>query len=200
MTRKYRNRRSNQRWHWCYALVLGALSSRPIMSGMGLLPCLGRHFPRPENDAELPPQCESRHSLVCDQRTVSCEAGVPVSGVCRDWGHTPIRSGHGGCASTLESASPLLSSSESSWIAGKRTKLALNPEEPVTEAACPWGGRARGGQSAPVCPCLGYLSRLTSELTFRSVGQFRLKRQGQRRVGDGTVALYVQYKLPGCWR
>ena len=68
VTRKYCNTRSNQRWHWCYALVLGALSSRPIMSGMGLLPCLGRHFLRPENGAELPPQCESRHSLVCDQR------------------------------------------------------------------------------------------------------------------------------------
>ena len=38
------------------------------MSGMGLLPCLGRHVLRPENGAKLPPQCESRHSLVCDQR------------------------------------------------------------------------------------------------------------------------------------
>ena len=71
-----------------------------------------------------------------------------MSGVCRDWGHTPIWIGHGGCASTVESASPLLSSSEEgSWIAGKLTKLALNPEEPVPGAAWPWGGRARGGQS-----------------------------------------------------
>ena len=70
-----------------------------------------------------------------------------MSGVCRDWGHTPIWIGHGGCTSTSESASPLLSSSEGSWIAGKLTKLALNPEEPVPGAACPWGGRARGGQT-----------------------------------------------------
>ena len=78
---------------------------------------------------------------------VNCGGGVSMSGVCRDWGHTPIWIGHGGCASTLESASPLLSSSEGSWIAGKLTKLALNPEESVPGAACPWGGRARGGQS-----------------------------------------------------
>ena len=64
---------------------------------------------------------------------VSCEVGVPRSGVCRDWGHTPIWSGHGGCAS----ASPLLSSSESSWMAGMLTKPALNPEEPIPGAACP---------------------------------------------------------------
>ena len=81
---------------------------------------------------------------------VNCGAGVPMSGVCRDWGHTPIWIGHGGCASTLESASPLLSSSEGSWIAGKLTKLALNPKEPVPEAACPWGARARGGQSTRI--------------------------------------------------
>ena len=78
---------------------------------------------------------------------VNCEAGVPRSGVCRDSGHTPIWIVHGGCASTLELASPLLSSSKGSWIAGKLTKPALNPEEPVPGAACPWGGRARGGQS-----------------------------------------------------
>ena len=29
--------------HWYYAVVLGALSSWPMMSGEGLLPCLGRH-------------------------------------------------------------------------------------------------------------------------------------------------------------
>ena len=69
-----------------------------------------------------------------------------MSGDCRDWGHTPIWIGHGGCASTLESVSPLLSSSGSSWIAGRLTKPALNPEEPLPGTACPWVGRARGGQ------------------------------------------------------
>ena len=34
-----------------------------MMSGRGLLPCLGRHSLRPENGAESP-----RHDLVCDQR------------------------------------------------------------------------------------------------------------------------------------
>ena len=51
--------------------------------------------------------------------------------------------------STLESASPLLSSSEGSWITGKLTKLALNPEEPVPGAACPWGGASTRGTEHP---------------------------------------------------
>ena len=68
MSRKYRNGCSIQWRYWCYAFVLRALSSRPIMNGLGLLPWSGRHFLRPENGAELPPQCESRHNLVCDQR------------------------------------------------------------------------------------------------------------------------------------
>ena len=52
--------------------------------------------------------------FLCVTNGYSCEAGVPRSGVWRDWGHTPIWIGHGGCASTLESASPLLSSRGSS--------------------------------------------------------------------------------------
>ena len=39
-----------------------------MMSGEGLLPCLGRHSLRPENGAESPRQVQSRHDLVCDQR------------------------------------------------------------------------------------------------------------------------------------
>ena len=128
--------------------MLRALSSRPIMSGLGLLPCLGRHFLRPENGAGLPPQCESRHNLVCDQRLSAarpesqCPVVVEIGDTRRIW------IGHGGCASTLESASPLLSSSGSSWIAGRLTKPALNPEEPLPGAACLRVGRARGGQSS----------------------------------------------------
>ena len=68
MSRKYRNRCSSQLLHWYYALVLGALSSWPMMSGEGLLPCLGRYSLRPENGAESPRQVQSRHDLVCDQR------------------------------------------------------------------------------------------------------------------------------------
>ena len=71
-----------------------------------------------------------------------------MSGDCQDWGHTPIWIGHGRCASTLQSALPLLSSSGSSWVAGRLTKPALNPEEPLPGAACPWVGRGRGGQSS----------------------------------------------------
>ena len=104
-----------------------------------------------------------------------------------------------GCASTLESALPLLSSSEGSWIAGKLTKLALNPEESVPGAACPWGGEHEGDR-APACPCLAYLSLHTSELTIRSAGQFRPRRQGRGHGGYGTVAFLVQCKLPVCWR
>ena len=39
-----------------------------MMSGEGLLPCLGRHFLRPENYVESPRQVQPRHGLVCDQR------------------------------------------------------------------------------------------------------------------------------------
>ena len=39
-----------------------------MMSGGGLLPCLGRHYLRPENGAESPRQVQSRYDLVCDQR------------------------------------------------------------------------------------------------------------------------------------
>ena len=79
------------------------------------------------------------------------------------------------------------------------TKLALNPEEPVPGPAFPWGGGEHDGDRAPICPCLAHLSLRTSELTFRSAGQFRPRRQGRRCGGDGTVALVVQYKLPVCW-
>ena len=61
------------------------------------------------------------------------------------------------------------------------------------------GGGEREGDRAPVSPCLAYLSLHTSELTFRSVGRFRPRRQGLGREGDGTVEMSVQYKLPVCW-
>ena len=39
-----------------------------MISGKGLLPCLGRHFLQPKNGAESPRQVQPRHDLVCDQR------------------------------------------------------------------------------------------------------------------------------------
>ena len=105
-----------------------------MMSGGSLLSCLERHYLRPENGAESPAVPVAAQSCVWPT-AVNCEAEVPGSGVCRDWEHTPIWIGHGGCASTLESASPLLSSGEGLWIVGKLTKPALNPEEPVPGAA-----------------------------------------------------------------
>ena len=72
-----------------------------MMSGEGLLPCLGRHSLRPENGAESPRQVQSRYDLVCDQRLA---AARPESQGPAIW------IGYGGCASTLASASPLLSS------------------------------------------------------------------------------------------
>ena len=80
MSREYRYECSRQLLHWYYALVLGALSSWPMMSGGGRLPCLERHFLRPENGAESPRQVQSRHDLVCDRRlsTVRPESRGPV--------------------------------------------------------------------------------------------------------------------------
>ena len=51
-----------------------------MMSGEGLLPCLGRHSLHPENGAESPRQVQSRHDLVCDQRLAAArpESQGPV--------------------------------------------------------------------------------------------------------------------------
>ena len=51
-----------------------------MMSGEGLLPCLGRHSLRPENGAESPQQVQSRHDLVCGQRLAAArpESQGPV--------------------------------------------------------------------------------------------------------------------------
>ena len=46
-----------------------------MMSGGGLLPCLGRHSLRPENGTALPRQFQSRNNLVCDQRLSTSRLG-----------------------------------------------------------------------------------------------------------------------------
>ena len=53
-----------------------------MMSGRGLLPCLGRHSLRPENGEELPRQFQSRHNIVCDIRLSAVRPGSqdPVFG------------------------------------------------------------------------------------------------------------------------
>ena len=77
-------------------------------------------------------------------------------------------------------------------------QASAEPRGTRTRGSMSVGGGEREGDRAPVCPCLAYLSLHTSELTFRSVGQFRPRRQGLRREGDGTVAMSVQYKSPVC--
>jgi hypothetical protein len=134
-------------------------------------------------------------SRVCPT-AVNCAVGVPRSEICRDWGHTPICSGHGWRSS--EAASPSLSSRGSSWIAGRLTKPALNPEEPIPGQRV----RERGEHEedrAPVCPYLVCVSPHTSELSYRSGGQSWPRRQGRGHGGDGTVAMLVQYMLPMSW-
>ena len=51
-----------------------------MMSGEGLLLCLGRHSLRPENGAESPRQVQSRHDLVCNPRLAAArpESQGPV--------------------------------------------------------------------------------------------------------------------------
>ena len=112
-----------------------------------------------------------------------------MSGGCRDWGHTPIWIGHGGCASTLQSASPLLSSSGSSWIAGGLTKPALNPEEPLPGAACPRGrARPRGTELLYVRASCAYLP---TPLKYRSC-------QGVSPGRDGRVRRMVKMARSQC--
>ena len=78
-------------------------------------------------------------------------------------------------------------------------QASAEPRRTRTRGSMSVGGGEREGDRAPICPCLAYLSLHTSELTFRSVGRFRPRRQGLRREGDGTVAMSAQYKLPVCW-
>ena len=59
-----------------------------MMSGEGLLPCLGRHSLRPENGAESPRQVQSRHDLVCDQRLAA--ARPESQGLTRLGAHTNL--------------------------------------------------------------------------------------------------------------
>ena len=68
-----------------------------MMSGRGLLPCLGRHSLRPENSTELPRQVQSRHGLVCDQRQ-SAARPEHQGPVFDEIGHTTIWIGYGGYA------------------------------------------------------------------------------------------------------
>ena len=78
-------------------------------------------------------------------------------------------------------------------------QASAEPRGTRTRGSMSVGGGEREGDRAPVCPCLAYPSLHTSELTFRSVGRFRPRRQGLRREGDGTVEMSAQYKLPVCW-
>ena len=69
------------------------------MSGLGLLPCLGRSCLRPDNGAELPQQCESRHNLVCDQRLSAArpESQCPVIVLLRLGAHANLDSARRVC-------------------------------------------------------------------------------------------------------
>ena len=113
-----------------------------------------------------------------------------MSGGCRDWGHTPIWIGHGGCVSTLQSASPLLSSSGSSWIAGRLTKPALNPEEPLPGGSMSVGrARSRGTELLYVRASCAYLP---TPLKYRSG-------QGVSPGRDGRVGSMVKTARSQCW-
>ena len=66
----------------------------------GLLSPQERPFLRPENRAEWPQQGQSGYGF-CVSRTTS----ISEAGVGRDWGHTPIWTGHGRGAFALKSVS-----------------------------------------------------------------------------------------------
>ena len=91
--------------------------------------------------------------------------------------------------STLQSASPLLSSSGSSWIAGRLTKPALNPEEPL-----PWGNMSVG-RAGPRGTELLYVRAsgacLPTPLNYRSG-------QGVSPGRDGRVGKMVKMARSQC--
>ena len=165
----------------------GTVTSSQVSSGIGimhlcwgLLSCLKRHSLRPGNGAELPRQFQSRQNLVCDQRLSTARPGSQGPVFIGIGGTHQSGLGTEGVRLLLESASPLLSSSEGSWIAGKLTKLAPYPEEPVPGAACPWGGVSTRGTEHPYVHASH--TCLSTPLNQRSGQRVCSGRDG--RVGD----------------
>ena len=169
-----------------------------MMSGGGPLSSLERHSLRPENGAELPRQF-SRGTILCVTNGCQLQRRGPkvrrLSGLGAhtnlDWARRVYV--YFGVGITIA-------------VIKQRFMDSRHTDQASAEPRGPYpgqhvrGGGEREGDRAPVCPCLAYLSLHTSELTLRSAGQFRPRRQGRKRGGDGTVAFSVQCKLPAYWR
>ena len=197
MSRKYRNRRSNQRWHWCYALVLRALSSRPIMSGLGLRPCLGRHF-YVQKMVRNYRSSASRGTILCVTNGCQLRGRTPnVRWLLRLGTHTDldwarrvyVDFGVGITAAVVKRE--FMDNRQADQASAEPRATPIRDSMSVRAA--------HEGDRAPVCPYLVCVSPHTSELSFRSGGQFWPRRQGRKHGGDGTVAMLGQYMLPVCW-
>ena len=148
------------------------------MSGGGLLPCLGRHFLRPENGAESPRQIQSRHDLVCDQRLVTArpESQGPVF---VEIGGTH-QSGLGTEGVRLLGVCITTAVIERGFMDVRQADQACTePRGTHARGSMSVGGGDRERDRAPVCPCRLYQCIHTSELTSRLVGHFRPRRQAQ---------------------
>ena len=148
------------------------------MSVGGLLPCLGRHFLRPENGAESPRQIQSRHDLVCDQRlaTARPESQGPVF---VEIGGTH-QSGLGTEGVRLLGVCITTAVIEREFMNVRQADQACTePRGTHARGSMSVGGGDRERDRAPVCPCRLYQCLHTSELTSRLVGHFRPRRQAQ---------------------
>ena len=176
MSRKYRNRCSSQLLHWYYALVLGALSSWPMMSGEGLLPCLGRHSLRPENGAESPRQVQSRSRVTNGWQLRGRSPKVRC--LTRLGAHTNLDWVRGGCVYFGVCITTAVIEREFMNVR-QADQACTEPRGTHARGSMSVGGGDRERDRAPVCPCRLYQCLHTSELTSRLVGHFRPRRQAQ---------------------
>ena len=167
-----------------------------MMSGGGLLSCLERHSLRLENGAKLLWQFQSQHNLVCDQRLSTAKPGfqglvfVGIGGT--------HQSGLGTKMCIYFGVGITIAVIKRKFVDSRQADQAsAEPRGTRTRGSMSMAGGEREGDRAPVCPCLAYLSLHTSELTLRSAGQFRPRRQGRKRGGDDTVAFLDAFNDSG---
>ena len=164
MSREYRYKCPSQLLHWYYALVLGALSSWPMMSGDGLLPCLGRHSLRPENGAESPRQVQCLTRLGGRSPKVRCltRLGAHTN---LDWVRR-VCVYFGVCITTAVIEREFVNVRQAD-------RACTEPRGTHARGSMSVGGGDRERDSAPVYPRLLWQCPHTSELTSRLMGHFR---------------------------
>ena len=167
-----------------------------MMSGGGLLSCLERHSLRPENGWNYRGSFSRGTILSVTNGCQLQRRGPKVRRLSGLGTHTNLDWARRVCV--YFGVGITIAVIKQRFMDSRQTDQASAEPRGLYPGQHVRGGGEREGDRAPVCPCLAYLSLHTSELSLRSAGQFRPRRQGRKREGDGTVAFLVQCKLPAC--